>query len=242
MVERLNGGSNVDQKLIGENSPKKRVAANQDTIVVNVAEKRYLWTARAFAIITAISLCCNFILLLTINQIVPLYRVEPFLLTFQNKDEQVYNIRLIGTALEDEKVISEVFVREYVLLRSTFDTDITEMENRWTQGGPLQEMSSNVVYSDFLKNTASKALEVIKKRNLKRNIRIITVNELSRGLWQVEYEAQDMFPSSVKPEISYWTASLKIRYRNKTVKYADRMKNPVGFTVETYSLTKNKIN
>ena len=241
MVERLNDAS-VDQKLLGGSSPRKKNVSGQDVIVVNVAEKRYLWTARAFAIITAVSLCCNLILLLTISQIMPLYRVEPFLLTFQNKDEQVYNIRLVGTSLEDEKAITEVFVREYVLLRSTFDTDISEMETRWSEGGPIQEMSSQLVYADFLKNTAQKALQIIKQRSLKRNIRIITVNELGRGLWQVEYESQDMLPSSVAPEISYWTASLEIRYRNKTVKYTDRMKNPVGFTVEKYSLTNNKIN
>ena len=241
MVESLND-ANVDQKLLGGTSSRKKVAAGQDVIVVNVAEKRYLWTARAFAIITAVSLCCNFILLLTISQIMPLYRVEPFLLTFQNKDEQVYNIRLIGTSLEDEKAITEVFVREYVLLRSTFDTDIPEMEARWSEGGPIQEMSSPLIYADFLKNTAQKALQIIKEKNLKRNIRIITVNELGRGLWQVEYESQDMLPSSVAPEISYWTASMKISYRNKTVKYTDRMKNPVGFTVEKYSLTNNKVN
>ncbi|MDD4556155.1 MAG: type IV secretion system protein [Alphaproteobacteria bacterium] len=241
MAEKLNS-DNVNRKLLGGGSFARTSNLGQETIIVNVAEKRYLWTARAFAIITAISLCCNFVLLLAISQIVPLYRVEPFLLTFQNKEEQVYNIRLIGSTLEDEKAITEVFVREYVLLRSTFDTDIPEMEARWSEGGPLQETSAPLVYSAFIKDTATKALQIIKTKGLKRDIRIITVNELSRGLWQVEYESQDLYPSSVKPEVGYWTASLEVRYRSKTVKYSDRMKNPVGFTVEKYSLTNNKIN
>ena len=199
-----------------------------------------MWTARAFAVITAISICCNIMLLLAIAQVIPLYRVEPFLLTFQNKEEQVYNIELVQ-GLEDEKAITEVFVREYVLLRSTFDRDIPEMEARWMPGGLVQEMSSQAVYDDFIKNTAQRALEIIKTRNLQRNVRILTVNELGRGLWQVEYETQDMYPDSPKPDINYWTASLRIAYRAKTVKYGERLKNPVGFTVVQYSLTYNKL-
>lgn len=241
MAEQLDK-ANVDQKLIGGGPNRPTKITSQDTVVENLAEKRYLWTARAFAIITALSICCNVVLLLAITQILPLYRVEPFLLTFKNKQEQVYNIMPVNTSLEDERAITEVFVRQYVLLRSTFDTDIPEMEARWLPGGPLQEMSSAAVYTDFLDNTAKRAIDIIRTRSLRRNIRIITVNELSRGLWQVEYETQDMYPTSSAPELNYWAASLQIAYRRKTVRYTERLKNPVGFTVIKYSLARKKLN
>ena len=219
----------------------QRQARNEDVFVANVGEKRYLWTARAFAIITAISLCCNIVLILAIMQVLPLYRVEPFLLTFQNKEEQVYNIQPIKGHMEDQKAITEVFVRQYVLLRSSFDRDVQEMEARWMPGGPVQEMSSSAVYTEFLEKTAKKALDLIRARSLQRNVRILTVNELGRGLWQVEYETQDMYPDSPAPEVNYWTASLRIAYNRKSVKYGERLKNPVGFTVVRYSLTYNKV-
>ncbi len=235
-------GNNTQQKLIGGAAPRvKRQPRSEDVFVANVGEKRYLWTARAFAIITAISLCCNIVLLLAIAQVLPLYRVEPFLLTFQNKEEQVYNIQPIKGRMEDQKAITEVFVRQYVLLRSSFDRDIPEMEARWMPGGPVQEMSSSAVYTEFLEKTAKKALDLIRARSLQRNVRILTVNELGRGLWQVEYETQDMYPDSPAPEVNYWTASLRIVYSRKSVKYGERLKNPVGFTVVRYSLTYNKV-
>lgn len=235
-------GNNTQQKLIGgaARQPQRQVR-NEDVFVANVGEKRYLWTARAFAIITAISLCCNIVLILAIMQVLPLYRVEPFLLTFQNKEEQVYNIQPIKGRMEDQKAITEVFVRQYVLLRSSFDRDVQEMEARWMPGGPVQEMSSSAVYTEFLEKTAKKALDLIRARSLQRNVRILTVNELGRGLWQVEYEAQDMYPDSPAPEVNYWTASLRIAYNRKSVKYGERLKNPVGFTVVRYSLTYNKV-
>lgn len=235
-------GNNTQQKLIGGAARQsQRQAHNEDVFVANVGEKRYLWTARAFAIITAISLCCNIVLILAIMQVLPLYRVEPFLLTFQNKEEQVYNIQPIKGRMEDQKAITEVFVRQYVLLRSSFDRDVQEMEARWMPGGPVQEMSSSAVYTEFLEKTAKKALDLIRARSLQRNVRILTVNELGRGLWQVEYETQDMYPDSPAPEVNYWTASLRIAYNRKSVKYGERLKNPVGFTVVRYSLTYNKV-
>lgn len=235
-------GNNTQQKLIGGAARQpQRQTRNEDVFVANVGEKRYLWTARAFAIITAISLCCNIVLILAIMQVLPLYRVEPFLLTFQNKEEQVYNIQPIKGRMEDQKAITEVFVRQYVLLRSSFDRDVQEMEARWMPGGPVQEMSSSAVYTEFLEKTAKKALDLIRARSLQRNVRILTVNELGRGLWQVEYETQDMYPDSPAPEVNYWTASLRIAYNRKSVKYGERLKNPVGFTVVRYSLTYNKV-
>ncbi len=188
-----------------------------------------------------LSICCNIVLILAIFQVLPLYRVEPFLLTFQNRSEQVYNIQPIKEGLRNQKAITEVFVREYVLLRSTFDREIPEMEARWMPGGPIQEMSDPKVYQDFLTNTANKALAVIRARGLSREVKILSVNELTNGIWQVEYETRDMYPDSDRPEVNYWTASLSVGYRTKSVKYGDRLKNPVGFTVSRYSLTFNKV-
>lgn len=244
MVERLEQGR-VHAKLIdGRRVARpgvKSKSARDDVFVANVAEKRYLWTARAFAVVTALSLCCNVILILAIFQVVPLYRVEPFLLTFQNRSEQVYNIQPITNELRNRKAITEVFVREYVLLRSTFSSDVAENEVRWMPGGPIQEMSTNKVYQDFLDNVAKKAIALIKNQGMERSVKILSVNELAEGVWQVEYETRDMYPDSAQPEIGYWTASLNVGYRRKSVKYGDRLKNPVGFTVARYALSRNRV-
>ncbi len=238
-------GNKPQPRLIGSQNASRRPEAKKpvrdEVFVANIAEKRYLWTARAFAVITAFSLCCNIVLILAILQVIPLYRIEPFLLTFQNRSEQVYNIQPITTELRNRKAITEVFVREYVLLRSTFSSDVAEVEARWMPGGPIQEMSDNRVYQDFLDNVAKRAVDIIKNQGMERSVKILSVNELTDGVWQVEYETRDMYPSSAEPEIGYWTASLNVGYRRKSVKYGDRLKNPVGFTVYRYALSRNKV-
>ncbi len=244
MVEEI-GQSRPQSRLLEGRHPARRRPAGksgqEDVFVANIAEKRYLWTARAFAVIAAFSLCCNIVLILAILQVIPLYRVEPFLLTFQNRSEQVYNIQPITTELRNRKAITEVFVREYVLLRSSFSSDVAEAEARWMPGGPIQEMSDNRVYQDFLDNVAKRAIGIIKNNGMERSVKILSVNELTDGVWQVEYETRDMYPDSAQPEVGYWTASLNVGYRRKTVKYGDRLKNPVGFTVYRYALSRNRV-
>lgn len=247
MAEQL--GNNSQQRLITNraNAPHqniRRAPASasrpaQDDVIVNAGERRYLWTARAFAVIVAISLCCNFVLILAIGQLLPLYRLESFILTFENKQEQVYDIQPIAN-MESRKEVTETFVREYVLMRSAFSNNVSEMEARWMPGGPIQEMSSSAVYQAFLEKTAKRALNIIKNKGLVRVVRIMTVNELGNGLWQVEYETRDMYPSSPAPEVEYWTASLRVGYRKKNVKYGERLNNPIGFTVVRYALSRNK--
>ena len=247
MVNQL-GDNNANQKLIGgyaaqKSAPRQNSAYGRnknETFVANTSEKRYLWTARAFAIVVAISLCCNVVLLLAIAQVIPLFRVEPYLLSFQSKEEQVYNIIPYKDDLLANKSITEAFVRSYVLQRSSIVNDLSEMEIRWMPGGPIQEMSSPVVYDEFVNKTAKRAMELVRKRGLERSVNIVTVNELGQGLWQVEYETKDMYPSSSTPDINYWTASLRVTYRQKSVKFNDRLNNPIGFTVIRYSLMRNK--
>jgi type IV secretory pathway component VirB8 len=235
MSNKIEAGTK--QKLLeGAKAPSAPGRAAKDVFVSNMGEKRYLWTARAFAVVTAISLCCNLILILAIMNVVPLFRVEPFLLTFQDKAEQVYNIRPIRGGAVEKRAITEAFVREYVLMRSAFERDIDEMEARWMPGGIVQEMSSPAVYQDFINNTATKALDVIRTRGLLRMVRIISVIESQDNLWQVEYETRDMFPDSAAPEINYWRAVLRTTFRAKRVKHGERLKNPIGFTVTAFSL------
>ena len=76
-----------------------RRSGNADIVVENATEKRYLWTARAFAIIFAVSLCCNLILTYVVFAIMPLYRIEPYLFSFSNKEDQIYTIHPVKISM-----------------------------------------------------------------------------------------------------------------------------------------------
>ena len=237
MAEKLE--NNTQQKLLEGNARvQPGVSAQKQTfaLVANAGEKRYLWTARAFAVITAISLCCNLVLFITIIQLIPLFRIEPFLLTFQNKSEQIYRIQPMKNSATSRDAISEIFVRQYVLLRNTFENNLPEMEARWGADGPLREMSSDAVFSKFQKEDAPRILELIRTRNLTRKVTIRNATRIAEDYWQVEFTMEDMYPASRAPERRSARASVRVAFRNKVVKYGDRLRNPIGFTVMQYNV------
>ena len=115
---------------IGKNTNKQDGNEAQEVSVDQLRERRYLWTARAFAIVSVVALCVNLVLLLAIVHLMPLKRVEPFLLTFQSRDEQVVKIRPLSKDMGAEDIISEAMIRQYVLLRNTMISDVDEMAFR----------------------------------------------------------------------------------------------------------------
>lgn len=238
--QRLIGSEQTRSAMAQRASVRQNLNQSEDSFVVNASEKRYLWTARAFAVVTAISICCNLLLLLTVANILPLYRVEPYLLTLSDKSEQVYKIIPYNKNMESEKTITETFVRQYVLLRTTLLPDIEEMQSRWQNGGDLQEMSSPIVYQDFLKATGNKLMQKMKQDGLTSNVKIITVNEIETALWQVEYSIDYYLPSSSAPKTMKYRATMKIQYVPRRVQYKERLKNPVGFKVIQYGTKRIK--
>ena len=232
------------QQMAHSSSRRSTIKRADDGIIVNASEKRYLWTARAFAVVTAISLCCNLILLLTISNILPLYRIEPYLITLTKKENQVYHIVPYNRNMEAKKAITETFVRQYVLMRTTLLPDIDEMESRWLSGGDLQEMSSETVYTIFLNKTGKPLLKQMREEGITSNVKILTVNEIDDAVWQVEYSVDYYLPSEREPTTKRFRATLKIQYRSRVVQYKERLKNPVGFKVISYGtkdLTEEKV-
>ena len=245
MVEQISS-ANTQQKLLGGNvSPsdmpvRARKKTGADVVVNNATEKRYLWTARAFAIIFGVSLCCNIILLYVMIAITPLYRVEPFLMSFEDKAEQIYKIIPVNN-IYDQKYLTEIFVKEYVLLRNGFVNDIDEMEMRWGPNSKIREMSSNEVYKEFYDRYAKPTIEKIRQYNVSRSVYIASVTEVGgkeggagETWWQVQFRIEDMAPSLEAPKVQYWVSRIRIRYRAKVVKFGERLKNPLGFTVMKY--------
>ena len=241
MAEQL-GVNNTQQMLItGETDenysaqPVVQAVSADDSVIVNASEKRYLWTARAFAVVTAISICCNLILLITIANLLPLYRVEPYLLTLSSKEEQVYNVIPYTRNMETQKAITETFVSKYILIRTTLLSDIEEMESRWQNGGDLQEMSSAKVYQDFVNSSGRKLMQRMKQEGLTSVVKLLTVNEVDNGVWQVEYLVDYFLPTSFQPETIKYRSKLKVQYQRRPVQSKERLKNPTGFKVVSYS-------
>ena len=225
------------QKIVSSKKNNADETVKEEISVDLLRERRYLWTARAFAIVSAVALCVNLVLLLAIVHMMPLKRVEPFLLTFQNKDEQVVKIRPLARDMAAEDIISEAMIRQYVLLRNTMISDVDEMSFRWGPDGPLRWMSSAQIYNQFAK-TVKDWLSRIKLEGLTREVRIVSLVR-NHFIWLFYIVTRDLLPEAEEPAISRWRIRLSIKYfakDQKEVKYIDRLKNPLGFAVDGYAI------
>ncbi len=233
-------GSSVENSEVEETNtlPEEQ---GVDEIEENLRERRYLWTARAFAIVCAISFCTNIILIMALFSLVPLTRVQPFYLTFENKDAQIVRITQMQPDSSLLERVAESLIRQYIVTRHSVVSDVDEMLQRWGDRGPIRWMSNDGVFAEF-NQTTSEAFSRIREERLTREVNILSVYKLETNpregdAWEAEVETIDMLPERSAPIRQIWQVRLRVQFLNKQEKWANRLKNPIGFTVVRYSIT-----
>lgn len=198
--------------------------------------RRYLWTARAFAIGMFLSLCVNVALGFAIAGLSPLVRVEPMLLSFKDKSEQLVKVEPFSRGTKGFDLMTEMLVRDYVLSRQEIVLDEEEMKRRWGGAGVVAHRSDEDEYRRFVAEMASKYEEIRQKR-LVRTVIVHRVSRIAEGYWQVEFSTNDYDSTSRKIAEALWVASMTTAYVPREINWEDRYMNPLGFIVTAYSVT-----
>ncbi len=204
----------------------------------NLRERRYLWTARAFAVVSAVSIVANIVLVFALSSLVPLTRIQPFFLTFEDKNDQIVRVSPTNVSAEHLTEITESFVRQYVVLRNAVVFDIDEMRSRWGDFGPIRWMSETELYKKFLTEEFAKTFARIEKEGFTRRVDISSVyrqidnSDVER--WVVEIEELEMASGASEPQKKYYTVTMDVAYEPRDAKWAFRRKNPMGFIVKNY--------
>jgi len=197
--------------------------------------RRYLWIARAFAIGMFLSLCLNVVLGLAISALSPLVRVEPMLLTFKDRSEQIVKIEPFQRGTTGFELMTEMLVRDYVLSRHEVVLDENEMRRRWGGHGIVAFRSSPEEYSRFVAETAPR-FDALRQSRLVRTVSVHRVSKIADGYWQVAFTTHDTADGAGKIGEENWVASLTIAYMAREVHWEDRYMNPLGFIVTDYSV------
>jgi type IV secretory pathway component VirB8 len=197
--------------------------------------RRYLWIARAFAIGLFLSLCLNLLLGLAINSLSPLVRVEPMLLTFKERSEQIVKIEPFQRGSSGFELMTEMLVRDYVLARHEIMLDEGEMRRRWGGRGLVAYRSTPEEYARFVAETAPK-FAAIHQARLIRSVAIHRVSKIAEGYWQVAFSSFDQSDGGHGGGEERWVASLTVTYLRREVNWEDRYMNPLGFVVSNYAV------
>lgn len=208
-----------------------------------VKEKRYLWMARTFALVAVVSLITTFMLLGALLSLQPLVRVQPFYMNAINKNQQVINVERPNFKNINIPLLSESFIRQYLLTRFTIGPNVDELERRWGIDGDINWMSETSVFNEFTPE-ATKLVEQARDEGFTRNVRILVVSPYrqanGQNIWRVELEFTDMKQDQTTPIKTKYVASLDITFNpsKKGLTWDQRLKNPLGFTVKRFGIQK----
>lgn len=225
-----------------QNPPADNRHLESDISEEAVKERRYLWMARSFALVAVVSFLANILLLNAIISLEPILRIQPFYLSTQDKDEQIITVIRPRGVDVNQKVLSESFVRQYLLARLTVGTNIPALENTWGIDGIIAWESAPSVFSEFSR-TSGALIEQAKKEGFTRNVRILTVVQLSNEkdgseIWQAELELSDMKQGSSEPTRTKWRVIMQVAFlpTREGLRWSQRLKNPLGFTVQKFGI------
>lgn len=218
----------------------RRGVGQNDVSEEALKERSYLWMARAFGLICIVTLIANLILYSALDSLMPLVRVQPFFITTQDKDQQIIEIIRPNSRVLSSKQLQESFVRQYLVARLGIGSDTEELKRRWGIDGTIQWMSSDSVFTVFLRDYATGLIAQAESEGLTRDVEILNVSEIPRQnevLWRAEVRLTDRSRSSPIPQITEWTIDMRIVFgvlRNGLT-YDQRLQNPLGFTVNGYA-------
>jgi len=205
----------------------------------NLRERRYFWTARAFIAVCVVSIFINIVMLAALSSLTPLTRVQPFYLTFEDKDSQIVRIIPMNPTPEVLDQITESMIREYTILRNAVVSDDRVVTQRWGDQGPVRWMSSDDVYSAFNRSTRE-ALTLLREQRLVRDVNILTAYKLKTDpvegdIWDVKMETIDMLPENTEAKKKTWNIRVQVKYMPYQQRWEERLKNPMGFKIVRYS-------
>lgn len=223
------------------NTKKGDFWSSADNSVEALRERRYLWMARAFMVICVVAMITTVMMIIALNSLMPLVRVQPFYLYIQDKNEQVLHVRRPAPETLDLNLVAESLIRQYLLSRLSIPADNQNLEEVWGTDGEVSWKSASSVFRDF-QPTAVELLKQAKKEGLTRDVRILSLSkfrsEQDGDVWRAEVELTDMKKGWTEPMVMKWVVNLKVIFQpdRQNLTWEQRLKNPLGFWVKNYGM------
>lgn len=204
-------------------------------------EVYFRWLSRLVTLCAILSLGFFLCSTLVIFRLAPEIIVEPLLITTQTDSDNMVRVEPIMEKMQSIHQLTEMHVKQYVILRNTVINDQNEMRTRWGPGGIVHYLSTPSVYSEFVGRNAL-AVNKMFDNEYSSEVRIDSIAKVSEHspAWYVNFTIYNLsrtrggdgalvlktvrFRASVTPKF----------YPERKAVYA-RIVNPLGFTVVKYS-------
>ena len=205
-------------------------------------EVYFRWLSRLVMLCAIISLAFFLSATLVIFRLAPEIMVEPLLIIRQSESEKMVRYEPISPKMQSLRQFTEMYIKQYIILRNTVVNDITEMRLRWGPGGLVHYMSSPRVYADFVGKN-SQSVDKMFDKNYSSEVQIDELQKTSESsqAWEVKFTVFNLSQSrtgdggSLILKTKRYKASITPRFIEQRRFISARLINPLGFTVLKYN-------
>ena len=208
---------------------------------VSTKEVYFRWLSRLVFLCAIVSLAFFFSATLVIFRLAPEILVQPLLIIKQSDSEHMVRYEAIAENMSSIRQLTEMFVKQYVIMRNTVINDEQEMRTRWGPGGIVNFMSAPDVYSDFV-GANSEAVNNMFDNDFSSEVKIdkLYKDTESSPAWSIEFTVFSLSKhredgGDLRLKINHYKASLTPKFIPERRLIRPRLLNPLGFTVMKYS-------
>ena len=208
----------------------------------SVKEIYFRWLSRLVVICAVLSLGLFLSASMVIFRLAPEIIVEPLLIISQNDSETMVRYEPITNKMPSLKQMTELFVRQYVIVRNTVINDEQEMRTRWGPGGIIAYLSTPRVYHEFVGEHIDNISSMF-DNEYSSEVRIDSIHKISENspAWIVNFTIYNLSRSrtgksgALTLKKTKMRASVTPRFIPERRTVFARLINPLGFTVMKYN-------
>ena len=223
---------------------QQQYITDEDVVTTSAKLVYFRWLSRLVVLCAILSLSFFLCSSLVIFRLAPEILVEPLLIIGQNSSDEIVRYEPMNTKMSSLKQMTEMFVKQYVIMRNTVVNDEREMRTRWGPGGIVAYMSTPDVYREFVGMNANK-IDKMFDNDFSSEVRIDRIGKIGDNnlVWVVYFTVfnlsrnQEGGGALILKESKY-RASVTPRFYDFRGFVSPRLINPMGFTVVKYSQDK----
>ena len=208
----------------------------------SMKEIYFRWLSRLVVICAVLSLGLFLSASLVIFRLAPEIIVEPRLIISQNDSETLVRYEPITNKMPSLKQMTELFVRQYVIVRNTVINDEQEMRTRWGPGGIIAYLSTPRVYHEFVGEHIDNISSMF-DNEYSSEVRIDSIHKISENspAWIVNFTIYNLSRArtgksgALTLKKTKMRASVTPRFIPDRRTVFARLINPLGFTVMKYN-------
>ena len=208
---------------------------------VSTKEIYFRWLSRLVFLCAVVSLAFFLSATLVIFRLAPEILVQPLLIIKQSDSEHMVRYEPITEDMSSLRQLTEMFVKQYVIMRNTVINDEQEMRTRWGPGGIVNFMSAPDVYNTFVGRHAE-SIDQMFDNEYSSEVQIDRVYKDSESspAFSIEFTVFSLSKrhengGDLRMKINRYKASLTPKFIPERRLIRPRLLNPLGFTVIKYN-------